>query len=111
MKERVCGYCGYIGKPTTQGMSSFLVDLLIWMIFGSMTALLGLLPLLLFPLSWTIYHIAKYKTTTCPKCENLEMVSMDSKRGQEILHGGRGCPHTWHDDGSDLPHHHATHYV
>jgi ribosomal protein S27AE len=107
MKDRVCGYCGYIGQPTTQGMGSFLVDALIWMIFGSFTAILGLLPLLLVPLGWTIYHIAKYKTVTCPKCGNLEMVSMDNKRGKEILHGASGQPHAWHDEDVDLPHHHA----
>ena len=107
MKDRVCAYCGYIGKPTTQGMSSFLVDMLIWMVFGSLTAVTGLLLIMLLPLSWTVYHIAKYNTTTCPKCENIEMVSLNSKKGQEILQGARGYPKTWCDDECDIHHHHA----
>jgi len=85
------------------------VDLLIWMVFGSITALTGLLITLLIPLSWTIYHIAKYHTTTCPKCENIEMVSMSSKKGQEILSGARGYPKTWCDDDDAIHHHHVPH--
>lgn len=106
IKDHVCAYCGYVGKPTTQGLSSFLVDVLMWMVVGSVTAVTAFFPLLLLPLSWTVYHIAKYYTTTCPKCENLEMVSMTSKKGQAILQGGRGYPKAWCDDEGDV-HHHA----
>ena len=105
MKDRVCAYCGYIGKPTTQGVSSFFVDAFIWLIFGSLTAMSGLIPVLLIPAGWTVYHLAKYKTTTCPKCENIEMVSMTSHKGKEILEGGGGYPKVWsdHDVGGIAP--------
>lgn len=97
MKDRVCGYCGYIGTPITQGISSFFVDAFIWLIFGSLTAMSGLIPVMLLPLGWTIYHLVKYKTTTCPKCENIEMVSMTSKTGKQILEGRSGYPKVWSD--------------
>lgn len=97
MKDRVCTYCGYIGTPTTQGMGSFFVDAFIWLIFGSLTAMSGLIPLMLLPLAWTVYHLVKYKTTTCPQCENIEMVSMNSRAGRMVLEGASGYPKAWSD--------------
>lgn len=85
MKDRVCAECGFIGKPINQGPTSFFVDGFIWLLFGSFTMMTGLLPILLIPLSWTIYHIAVYKITKCPKCESLEMASMDSRKGKAAL--------------------------
>lgn len=102
MKDRVCAYCGYIGKPTTQGVGSFFVDAFIWLIFGSLTAMSGLIPLMLLPMGWTVYHLVKYKTTTCPKCENIEMVSMTSKPGRMVLEGRSGYPKAWSDHDVDV---------
>lgn len=98
MKEKICVSCGYIGQPTTQGMGSFFVDLIIWMVITSFTLFTAFLPLLLIPLSWTIFHIATYKTITCPKCENLDMVSMTSTKGKRALK-------LKHDKHEPAPHH------
>jgi hypothetical protein len=85
MKTRVCTNCGYVGKPISQGVSSFLVDIFMWMLVGGASAVTGLLPLLLIPLAWTIYHIALYRITKCPKCECLDMVGMESSKGKSAL--------------------------
>ena len=74
MKDKICTNCGYVGKPTSQGLDSFLVDGLIWLIVISFTAVTMFLPLLLIPFAWSIYHIAMYNKVACPKCENLDMV-------------------------------------
>ncbi len=86
MKEKVCSSCGYVGKPVPQSASSFLVDGLVWMVVGSLTIMSGLLPLLLVPLAWTLFHIMKFNSVTCPKCENLDMVSKRSRKGRRVLH-------------------------
>ena len=85
MKDRICAECGFVGKPIAQGPTSFFVDGFIWLIFGSFTVMTALLPILLIPLGWTIYHIAVYKLTKCPQCESLEMASMNSRKGKTAL--------------------------
>jgi hypothetical protein len=98
MKDRVCTYCGYVGKPTTQGLGSFFVDAFIWLVVSSVVLMSGILPLLIIPVGWTIYHIVKYGTTTCPKCENLDMVSLNSTKGKAVLQHEKGMPAPWSDD-------------
>ena len=85
MKHRICTSCGYVGEPISQCAASFLVDALFWLIIVSVTFFTGLLPLLLLPAAWTIFHIAKFRTTKCPECENLDMVSLESAKGKNAL--------------------------
>lgn len=85
MKERVCTSCGHVGKPTKQCIESFFVDAFIWGTVGSFALMTGLMPALLIPTAWTIYHLAKFNTTKCPECGELEMVSMNSRKGREAL--------------------------
>lgn len=84
MKTKVCSSCGYKGEAINQCFESFLLDLLVWLIVGSVSLMTGLLPLLVIPAAWTIFHIAKFRTK-CPECGNLDMVSMDSAKGKETL--------------------------
>jgi ribosomal protein L32 len=95
MKNRVCKACGHVGKPTKQCLGSFLVDAFIWGTVGSLALMSGLLPLLLVPVAWTLYHLAKFGTTKCPECGELEMVSMDSRKGREVLDPHRKVK-VWH---------------
>jgi len=85
MKDRVCTSCGFVGKPTKQCLGSFFVDAFIWGTVGSLALVTGVLPFLLIPVAWTIYHLAKFNTTKCPSCGDLEMVSMDSRKGREAM--------------------------
>ena len=87
MKDRICTHCYHVGKPITQGMGSFAVDALMWMIFLSLSMCSSIFPLMLIPLGWTIYHIAIYRKSTCPECGRLNMVSMTSKKGKKALKG------------------------
>ena len=84
MKNKVCSSCGYMGEPVNQCFESFLVDLFVWLIVGSVALMTGLLPLLIIPASWTVYHIFRFKTK-CPECENLDMVSLKSAKGKDAL--------------------------
>ncbi|HEY5603638.1 MAG TPA: hypothetical protein VIM41_11065 [Gammaproteobacteria bacterium] len=84
MKMKVCSSCGYVGKPVNQCFESFLLDLFLWLIVGSVTLMSGLLFLLAIPASWTLYHIVRFKTK-CPECGNLDMVSLDSAKGKEAV--------------------------
>ena len=86
MKQRVCTNCGYVGEPISQCAASFFVDAFIWLTVASVTLFTGFLPLLLLPLGWTIFHIVKYRSVKCPKCENLDMVSMTSAKGKQAVH-------------------------
>jgi len=84
MKTKVCSSCGYTGEPVNQCFESFLVDLFIWLIVGSVSLMTGLLPLLAIPAAWTVYHIVRFKTK-CPECGNLDMVSLKSAKGKSAL--------------------------
>lgn len=104
MKDRVCTSCGYIGKPINQCLGSFIVDAFIWLSVSSIAFTTGLIPLLIIPLAWTIYHLAKFRTTKCPKCECLDMVSIDSTNGKAVLEHQHGRPKPWSDAGElELP--------
>ena len=85
MKDRICTSCGHIGQPINQCLGSFLVDVLMWGTIGGAALATGILPLLAVPLLWTIYHLAKFSTTKCPACGDLEMVALDSRKGRETL--------------------------
>ena len=85
MTDRVCASCGHIGKPIRQCWGSFLVDALVWGTVGSAAVITGLLALFAIPAVWTVYHILKFNTTKCPQCGDLEMVDLDSRKGQEAL--------------------------
>ncbi len=87
MKDRICTNCYHVGQPTTQGMGSFAVDILMWMIFFSLSMFSSIFPLMLIPLGWTTYHIAIYRKSTCPKCGRLNMVSLTSRKGIKALAG------------------------
>ena len=100
MTDRVCKSCGYVGKAEHQSWGTFVVDAFIWLMFGSLTLFSGLLFVLLIPLSWTIYHIALFSNTQCPKCESLDMVSLESKKGKAVLEHQRGYPAPWRDNNN-----------
>jgi len=85
MKDRVCTSCGFVGKPKKQCFESFLVDAFIWATVGSFALMTGLVVALVLPAAWTVFHLLKFKTTKCPSCESLDMVSMTSRRGREAL--------------------------
>lgn len=95
MKNRVCTSCGHVGKPVKQCFESFLVDAFIWGTVGSFVLMTGLFPALLIPVSWTLYHLARFGTTKCPNCGELEMVSMESHKGREVLDPTRKVK-VWH---------------
>lgn len=85
MKSRVCTSCGFVGQAVPQDKDSFLLDGLFWLAFGSFTLMSGLLPLMLIPLAWTLYHLAKFNTTQCPECSSLDMVDVNSRKGRKTL--------------------------
>jgi len=87
MKDRICTHCYHVGQPTSQGPGSFFVDALMWLIFISLSMFSSIFPLLLIPLAWTIFHLAVYNKTTCPKCGRLNMVSLTSAKGRKALRG------------------------
>jgi hypothetical protein len=84
MKDRICASCGHVGKPVPQCLGSFLLDVLVWGTVGAAALATAILPLLLVPLAWTIYHVARFNTTKCPACGDLEMVALDSRRGRAV---------------------------
>jgi hypothetical protein len=85
MKDKVCCECGHVGKPIPQEKSSFMVDMVIWCYFAFLTAMSQQLYLVLIPLAWTIYHCARFNSVACPQCKSLEMVPMNSRKGQYVL--------------------------
>ena len=72
--------------------------------FGSLTLFSGLLFVLVIPLAWSIYHIALFGNTQCPKCESLDMVSLNSKKGKAVLEHQRGYPEPWRDENHAASH-------
>jgi len=95
MKDRVCTSCGFEGKPVKQCIESFFVDAFIWATVGSFALMTGLIPVLLIPAAWTLYHLAKFGTTKCPACGDLEMVSMKSRKGRQALNPSTRATTVW----------------
>gem|GEM_PF-1730843 len=94
MTTKICQHCGHIGEPTTQGVGSFFVDAMIWMVCTSLTLFSAFLPIMLIPLAWTVFHIMTYKSITCPKCENFEMVKLHSRKGKAAMLRFHGESHS-----------------
>ena len=96
MSDRVCKSCGYIGKAEHQSYETFIVDAFLWLVFGSLTLFTGLIFILLIPAAWTVYHLALFPNTQCPKCKNLDMVAMNSAQGKRArkAHDTDGHPAT-----------------
>ncbi len=82
---KVCTECGYVGKPVSQGIASFAVDAFIWLFFTGIFLATFLLPLMLIPVAWTLYHVFTYFSITCRECENFNMVSLQSAEGKMSL--------------------------
>lgn len=97
MSDRVCKSCGYVGKAEHQSWDTFFVDAFMWLMFGSLTLFSGLLFVLLIPIGWTIFHLALFANTQCPKCKDLDMVSMRSRKGKAVLIHEHGFPEPWSD--------------
>ena len=87
MADRICTNCYHVGEPISQGLGSFAVDILMWLMFFSLSMFSSLFVLMLVPLAWTVFHIAVYNKTTCPQCGRLNMVALDSKKGRAALAG------------------------
>ena len=105
MSERVCKSCGYVGKAEHQSWGTFFVDAFAWLMFGSLTLFSGLLFILLIPLAWTIFHLALFPNTQCPKCKSLDMVSKNSSKGKAVLKHAHGYPAPWSDKNTPAPSH------
>jgi hypothetical protein len=84
MKEKVCTSCGYVGEAVNQCFESFMLDALVWLITISLIFMTALVPLIIIPAAWTIYHIVNFKSK-CPKCESLDMVSLESHKGKTVI--------------------------
>jgi len=80
MKHRLCTSCGHVGEPISQGAGSFTVDAVIWLICLALSVFSSVFLIMLIAVAWTIYHLALYKTTTCPACGDIAMVTPDSKK-------------------------------
>lgn len=95
MKDRICTSCGHVGKPKKQCIESFFVDAFVWGTVGSFAFATGFLPVLVIPVAWTLYHLAKFGTTKCPACGDLEMVSMDSRKGRAAIKRNENPVQVW----------------
>ena len=84
MKHKICTSCGYEGEAINQCLESFFLDALVWLVTVSLIFMTALVPLIIIPVAWTVYHIVNFKSK-CPKCESLDMVSMDSNKGKSVV--------------------------
>ena len=100
MKTKVCKSCGYMGKPVHDDYSSFVLDLFAWTLWFAIAAITGIFPLAILGPAFSIYHLAIFRTKKCPKCKNLEMVSVNSVDGKHIIEPHEGEPHAWTDKTS-----------
>jgi hypothetical protein len=83
--DKVCTECGFVGQPKTQGLGSFVLDIFVWLFFSGVVLVTFLIPLMLIPIGWTVYHLFTYSTVNCPKCENYAMVNLHSAKGSAAL--------------------------
>ena len=97
MKTKVCKECGYVGHPIHDEVSSFVVDVFIWLTCFAATAITGILPLILIAPIFSFLHIMTFRTKKCPKCGNLDMVGLHSHQGRLILQPHEGGIQPWSD--------------
>jgi len=69
-------HCGYLGRPKTQTKGSIWVEILLWFLF-------------IFP--GIIYSIWRLMTReqVCPKCKAINMIPLDTPKGQELLNANK----------------------
>jgi len=98
MKDHICTHCGHVGKPIPQSKESFFVDAFIWGVVGSFALMTGVMPILIIPAAWTVYHVLKFNTTKCPECLSLDMVPLDSRKGKEAQAAKKNPVRVWRAD-------------
>jgi hypothetical protein len=101
MKTKVCKSCGYVGKPVHDEGAAFFMDLFLWLMIFAIAGITAIFPLVVIAPMLTLVHIYYYRSKKCPKCEDLEMVSLSGHDGKAILEPHQGEPHAWSD------HHHV----
>ena len=84
MKQKVCTSCGHVGEAINQCFASFMLDAFLWLATIGVIFVTALIPLIVIPLAWTIYHIINFKSK-CPECGDLDMVSMNSNKGKAAI--------------------------
>lgn len=97
MRTKVCKECGYVGQPIHDEVSSFVVDLFIWLTCFAVTVITGIIPLILIAPVFSLLHIFTFRTKKCPKCGNLDMVGLHSHSGKAILQPHEGGVQPWSD--------------
>lgn len=97
MKTKVCRSCGFVGKPEHDDVKTFLFDLFAWVLWFVIAGITGIFPLAIVGPIFTLYHLAVFRSRQCPKCHNLEMVSVNSEDGRHIVEPHEGGIHAWSD--------------
>jgi hypothetical protein len=104
MNTKVCKSCGYVGKPIHDEYSSFIIDLFVWMTVFAISVITGIIPLIILAPVFSIYHLFTFKTKKCPKCRNLDMVSLHSHQGRDVLEPHEGGVQAWSDNRQNPAH-------
>ena len=102
MNMKICKGCGYIGMPIKDEISSFSVDIFVWLLVFSVSVITGIIPLIVLAPIYSLYHLFNFRSKKCPECKNLEMVGLFSRQGQKILKPHKGGIQPWseHTRGS-----------
>lgn len=82
MSDRICTNCGYTGQPSPQGIGSFTVDVIVWLVCWGLAVFSDIFALMLIAVAWSLYHVALYKIATCPSCGDMVMVALDSEKAE-----------------------------
>ncbi len=105
MKTKICKSCGYVGKPIADDKSSFILDAWVWLLCFAISAITGIIPLILLAPAFSVLHLIKFKSMKCPSCGNLDMVGLHSHSGKELLSPHENGPQPWSDNKNwPIPH-------
>lgn len=105
MKNRVCTHCGFVGKPGSEDGMSYFVDFFVWLMVFSIAMITGIFPLVVLAPVFSLFHFFRFHRARCPKCENLNMVSVSGKVGRALLRPHEGSPQPWSDTSQrPVPH-------
>ncbi|MDH5692038.1 MAG: hypothetical protein OEZ47_02915 [Gammaproteobacteria bacterium] len=81
MKAKVCGSCGYEGKPVHDEYSSLLIDVFAWTFSLVLAAITGIVYLVVLGPMVSVWHLFTFRSHRCPKCGSWEMHKQEDHHG------------------------------
>jgi len=83
MRKKVCGSCGFIGRPVHDEYSSLVMDAFVWTASLVIAFITGIIYLAILGPLFSVWHMATFRSHRCPKCGNWEMHRIHESKSRQ----------------------------